>query len=144
MASRRVAITGLGIISALGLDLAQNWAALGAGRSGIAPLQVVDGAGVGLKVLNGAQVRDFDPLKHFQGGKDAQLDRFAHFSVVAAREAFRDSGIEPSPELLLNAAIVCGCSVGGQASIEAGFEDLWVERRGRVHPLTIPKTMANA
>jgi nodulation protein E len=144
MASRRVAITGLGIISALGLDLAQNWTALCAGRSGIAPLQVVDGAGVGLKVLNGAQVRDFDPLKHFEGGKDAQLDRFAQFSVVAAREAFRDSGIEPSPEMRLRSAVICGSAVGGQASIEHGFEDLWVQGRGRVHPLTIPKTMANA
>jgi nodulation protein E len=144
MASRRVAITGLGIISALGLDLAQNWAALCAGRSGIAPLQVVDGAGVGLKVLNGAQVRDFDPLKHFEGGKDAQLDRFAQFSVVAAREAFRDSGVDLSPEMRLRSAVVCGSAVGGQASIEHGFEDLWVQGRGRVHPLTIPKTMANA
>jgi nodulation protein E len=144
MASRRVAITGLGIISALGLDLAENWKALCEGRSGIGPLEVASIAGVEVKVQNAAQVRGFDPLKHFQGGKDAQLDRFAQFSVVAAREAFRDSGIDPSPELRQRAAIVSGCSVGGQASIEAGFEDLWVERRGRVHPLTIPKTMANA
>jgi nodulation protein E len=144
MASRRVAITGLGIISALGLDLAENWKALCAGRSGIGPLQVADVAGVGLKLQNGAQVRGFDPLKHFAGGKDAQLDRFAQFSVVAAREAFRDSGIEPSPEQRVRAAVVCGSAVGGQASIEAGFSDLWVQGRGRVHPLTIPKTMANA
>jgi nodulation protein E len=144
MASRRVAITGLGIISALGLDLAENWKALCEGRSGIAPLQIASIAGVEVKIPNAAQVRGFDPLKHFQGGKDAQLDRFAQFSVVAAREAFRDSGIDPSPELRKNSAIVCGCSVGGQSAIEAGFEDLWVEGRGRVHPLTIPKTMANA
>src|ERR1700733_3897938 len=113
MASRRVAITGLGIISALGLDLAQNWAALCAGRSGIAPLQVVDGAGVGLKVLNGAQVRDFDPLKHFEGGKDAQLDRFAQFSVVAAGRAFRDSKLQLSPEMRLSSAAGSGSAVGG-------------------------------
>ena len=95
MASRRVAITGLGIISALGLDLAENWKALCAGRSGIGPLTVADVAGVGLKLQNGAQVHGFDPLKHFsEGGKDAYVDRFAQFSVVAAREAFRDSGIK--------------------------------------------------
>ena len=98
----------------------------------------------GLKIHNGAQVHGFDPLKHFQGGKDAQLDRFAQFSVVAAREAFRDSGVELTPELREQSAIVCGSAVGGQAAIEAGFEDLWVQGRGRVHPLTIPKTMANA
>jgi nodulation protein E len=144
MASRRVAITGLGIISALGLDLAENWKALCAGRSGIGQLQVADVAGVGLKLQNGAQVHGFDPLKHFEGGKDAQLDRFAQFSVVTAREAFRDSGITLSPEQRVRAAVVCGSAVGGQASIEAGFADLWVQGRGRVHPLTIPKTMANA
>lgn len=141
---RRVVITGLGIISALGLDVAENWKALCEGRSGIAPLQGVDGSRVGLKVQNAAQVRGFDPLKHFQGGKDAQLDRFAQFSVVAARDAIRDSGITLTPELRENCAIVCGSAVGGQSAIEAGFEDLWVNGRGRVHPLTIPKTMANA
>ena len=144
MASRRVAITGLGIISALGLNLAENWESLRNGRSGIGPVSVPDVAGVGLKMQNGAQVRGFDPLKHFAGGKDAQLDRFAQFSVVAAREAFKDSGISLTPELRENAAIVCGSAVGGQSAIEVGFEDLWVHGRGRVHPLTIPKTMANA
>jgi nodulation protein E len=144
MASRRVAITGLGIISALGLDLAENWKSLVDGRSGIGPLQVPDVAGVGLKMPNGAQVRGFDPLKHFLGGKDAQLDRFAQFSVVAAREAVKDSGVAFTPELRQNTAIVCGSAVGGQAAIEAGFADLWVQGRGRVHPLTVPKTMANA
>ncbi len=134
----------MGIISALGLDLAENWKALCAGRSGIGQLQVADVAGVGLKLQNGAQVHGFDPLKHFEGGKDAQLDRFAQFSVVTAREAFRDSGIKLSPEQRVLAAVVCGSAVGGQASIEAGFADLWVQGRGRVHPLTIPKTMANA
>ena len=144
MASRRVAITGLGIISPLGLDLEETWHGLREGRSAIGPIQSVDGSSVGLKIHNGAQVHGFDPLKHFQGGKDAQLDRFAQFSVVAAREALGDSGIELTPELREESAIVCGSAVGGQAAIEAGFEDLWVQGRGRVHPLTIPKTMANA
>ncbi len=89
-------------------------------------------------------MRGFDPLKHFEGGKDAQIDRFAQFSVVAAREALRDSGLELTPDLRERAAIVCGSAVGGQAALEAGFEDLYVAGRGRVHPLTIPKTMANA
>jgi nodulation protein E len=144
MAARRVAITGLGIISPLGLNLADSWKALREGRPAIGPLTSVNSSSVNLKIQNGAEVHGFDPLKHFEGGKDAQLDRFAQFSVVAAREAFRDSGVELTPELRERSAIVCGSAVGGQASIEAGFEDLWVQGRGRVHPLTIPKTMANA
>jgi nodulation protein E len=144
MAARRVAITGLGIISPLGLNLADSWQALREGRPAIGPLTSINSLSVNLKIQNGAQVRAFDPLKHFEGGKDAQLDRFAQFSVVAARQAFADSGIELTPELRQQSAIICGSAVGGQASIEAGFEDLWVQGRGRVHPLTIPKTMANA
>ena len=72
------------------------------------------------------------------------MDRFAQFSVVAARQAIHDSGVELTAELREQTAIICGSAVGGQSAIEAGFEDLWVNGRGRVHPLTIPKTMANA
>src|SRR5271156_5535123 len=142
MAPRRVAITGLGIISPLGLDVAASWASLSAGLPAIGPITSTDTAT--LRFKNGAEVRGYDPLKYFGGGKDAHLDRFAQFSLIAAREALQNSGVELNPELRGRSAIVCGAFVGGQSTIEAGFEDLWVQGRGRVHPLTIPKTMANA
>jgi nodulation protein E len=142
MASRRVAITGLGIISPLGLNLEENWKSLSEGRPAIGPIKGADCST--LRFKNGAEVTGYDPVKDFEGGKDAYIDRFAQFSVVAAREAMRNSGLELTQEMRERSAIVCGSAVGGQASIEAGFEDLWVQGRGRVHPLTIPKTMANA
>ncbi|MGA6958198.1 MAG: beta-ketoacyl-[acyl-carrier-protein] synthase family protein [Candidatus Acidiferrales bacterium] len=142
MAPRRVAVTGLGIISPLGLNLQESWISLSKGLSAIGPIKTVDCSA--LRFQNGAEVRDYDPLKYFEGGKDNYIDRFAQFSVVAAREALRNSGVQLTPELRENSAIVCGSAVGGQAAIESGFEDLWVQGRGRVHPLTIPKTMANA
>jgi nodulation protein E len=142
MAARRVAITGLGIISPLGLNLADTWKSLREGRPGIGAIQSADCST--LRFQNGAEVRGYDALKHFEGGRDAYIDRFAQFSVIAAREALRDSGVELTPEMRELAAIVCGSAVGGQAALEAGFEDLYVQGRGRVHPLTIPKTMANA
>ena len=142
MAPRRVAITGLGIISPLGLNLEENWKSLSEGRAAIGPIKGADCST--LRFKNGAEVVGYDPVKHFPGGKDAYIDRFAQFSVVAAREALRNSGLELTPELRERSAIVCGSAVGGQAAIEAGFQDLWVEGRGRVHPLTIPKTMSNA
>lgn len=112
------------------------------GLAGIGPIKTVDCSA--LRFQNGAEVRGYEPQKHFEGGKDAYIDRFAQFSVVAAREALSNSGVQLTPELREQSAIVCGSAVGGQAAIEAGFEDLWVQGRGRVHPLTIPKTMANA
>jgi nodulation protein E len=142
MAPRRVAITGLGIISPLGLNLEENWKSLSEGRAAIGPIQGADCST--LRFKNGAEVTGYDPVTHFPGGKDAYIDRFAQFSVVAAREALRNAGLELTAELRERSAIVCGSAVGGQAAIEAGFQDLWVEGRGRVHPLTIPKTMSNA
>ncbi len=142
MTSRRVVITGLGIISPLGLNLEENWKSLSEGRPAIGPIMGADCAT--LRFKNGAEVRGYDPVKHFEGGKDAYIDRFAQFSVVAAREALRHSGLQLNQEMRERSAIVCGSAVGGQAAIEAGFEDLWVQGRGRVHPLTIPKTMSNA
>jgi nodulation protein E len=142
MARRRVAITGLGIISPLGLNLAENWESLSNGRCAIGPIEGVSHPV--LKPQNVAQVKGYDPLQHFEGGKEAYIDRFAQFSIIAARQALKHSGLELTPELKEQGAIVCGSAVGGQSAIEAGFEDLWVSGRGRVHPLTIPKTMANA
>ena len=144
MPPRRIAVTGIGIISSLGLNLEENWNALREGRSGIAPLQGIDYHKLVLRFQNGAQVRNFDATKHFEPGKEDYIDRFAQFSVVAARDALRDSGLHLTPELRERCAIVCGSAVGGQSAIEVGFEDLYVTGRGRVHPLTIPKTMSNA
>ena len=144
MAERRVAITGLGIISALGLNLEESWNSLSQGRCAIRRLQNVDRSRIALKMENGAEVHGFDATQHFEGGKEAYLDRFAQFSVVAARQAIRDSGLDLTPALRYAGAVVCGSAVGGQSAIETGFEDLYVSDRGRVHPLTIPKTMANA
>lgn len=142
MAPRRVVVTGLGIISPLGLNLADNWKSLIEGRCAIAPIESVDCTT--LRFQNGAEVRGYDPLAHFAGGKDAQIDRFAQFSVIAAREALCDSGLELTPSLREQTAVICGSSVGGQWAIEIGYQDLYLQKRGRVHPLTIPKTMSNA
>jgi len=142
MVPRRVAVTGLGIISPLGHNLAENWESLRAGRSAIGRIESLDCST--LRFQNGAEVRGFDPLAHFEGGKDTQIDRFAQFAVVAAREAMRDSGIVLSPSLREQSAVISGCSVGGQLAIDEGYQDLYLKGRGRVHPLSIPRTMSNA
>jgi 3-oxoacyl-(acyl-carrier-protein) synthase len=65
-------------------------------------------------------------------------------AVIAAREAVSDAGVEWTPELRENAAIITGSCVGGQSTEDIGFQELYKLGHGRVHPLTIPKTMANA
>jgi len=137
-----VAVTGLGVVSALGANRLEFWTSLAAGRDGIGPIQGLDGWQ--LRFQNGAQVKTLDVGAHFSQKDADMLDPFARFLIVAAREAVADAGIEWTPALKARTAIVTGCCVGGQATEDIGFSDLYLEKRGRVHPLTIPKIMANA
>ncbi|MGE5488272.1 MAG: beta-ketoacyl-[acyl-carrier-protein] synthase family protein [bacterium] len=139
---RRVVVTGVGVLSALGADAAEFWEALSAGRPGIGPITSVDVSG--MRMRNGAEVRGFDPVPHF-GEKEAEfLDRFAQFAVVAARQALRDSGLELDAGLKERTAIVTGSCVGGQTTEDVQFQTVYLHGRKRVAPLTIPKIMANA
>ena len=72
------------------------------------------------------------------------MDRFAQFAVIAAREAVANAGVVWTPELRETAAIVTGSCVGGQSTEDIGFHEVYKLGHNRVHPLTIPKTMANA
>ncbi|MBV8206436.1 MAG: beta-ketoacyl-[acyl-carrier-protein] synthase family protein [Acidobacteria bacterium] len=139
---RRVAITGLGAICALGAEVQSFWHALLSGVSGIRPIQAVDMAG--FRFRSGAEVANYDAAQYWDGGRADQLDRFAQFAVIAAREALRDSGINMTPQLAARTAVVMGSSVGGQSSQDAGFQEVYLRGRPRVHPLTIPRAMANA
>ncbi len=142
MAPRRVAVTGLGAISALGNDVSCFWNALIAGRSGIARIESVDLSG--LRFQNGAEVRDYDPAQHFEPSQADLLDRFAQFALIAARQAVRDAGIEFTPELRQRTAIVTGSSVGGQSTQDSQFWEVYGRKSPRVHPLTIARIMPNA
>ena len=139
---RRVVITGLGSISALGRTTAEFAAALRAGKSGIAPIESADMSLI--RFQNGAEVRGYTHQPYFEDRRADFIDRFAQFAVIAAREAVQDAGIEWTPELRETAAIVTGSCVGGQSTEDIGFRDVYKLGLNRVHPLTIPKTMANA
>jgi nodulation protein E len=140
--SRRVVITGLGMISGLGLNVEENWAALREGRSAIGPITSVDTSN--LKFKNGAEVRGFHPDTYFPAGAADQLDRFAQFAVVAAREAASSAALPITTAVADRAAVITGSCVGGQTTEDIGFVGIYREGSSRVHPLTIPKTMANA
>jgi nodulation protein E len=137
----RVAVTGIGVISAIGNTRETFWEALVAGRPGFSALDPMFGYSVRFK--GAARVRDYDPEAHFSR-ELAYLDRFGQFAVVAAREAVAHAGIEWTPDLLENTAIVTGSCMGGRAVEENGYWELFHCERNRVHPLTIPMSMSNA
>src|SRR5579864_665993 len=139
---RRVVITGVGIISALGSNREEFWQALSAGCSGIRPMAGADRTQ--LRFQNGAEVQNYDPSRYFDDKENGLLDRFAQFAVVSAREAVADAGIEWTEELRENTAIITGSCVGGQSTEDEGFVALYKKGLPRVNPLTIPRIMANA
>ncbi len=139
---RRVAVTGLGIVSALGSNVPEFWDNLSRGVSGIAPIRLVDCSR--MRFQNGAEVKGFDPAAHFDPPKLSLLDRFAQFALVSAREAVRNSGIEWDFRTKERTAIITGSSLGGQTTQDEQFLEVYRNARDRVHPFSIPKTMSNA
>jgi|SRR6202521_415784 len=142
MSARRVAVTGLGVICALGNNASETWNAVSEGRSGIAPITSVNPSK--LRFRNGAQVRRYDPSHHFEANRVRLLDPFSQFLIIAAREALRDSGITLTPTLCEKTTIVTGSGMGGQSTQDAGFVELYQRGQLRVDPLIIPRAMANA
>jgi nodulation protein E len=139
---RRVVITGMGAICALGRDVSEFSAAVFEGKSGIGPIESTDCSA--LRFQNGAEVRGYSHQPYFDDRRADFLDRFAQFAVIAAREAVAGAGIEWTSELRETAAIITGSCVGGQSTEDTGFHEVYKLGHNRVHPLTIPKTMANA
>lgn len=139
---QRVAVTGVGVICALGRTTEEFGRALREGRPGIGLILSADCSN--LRFRNGAEVPAYDHRPYFDDKRADFIDRFAQFAVIAAREASQDAGIEWTPELRENTGIITGSCVGGQSTEDAGFWNVYKLGVNRVHPLTIPKTMANA
>lgn len=138
----RVAITGLGALTPMGATAPELWAALREGRSAIGPLESCWSSQ--LRFPNGAQMRGWDPLRHFDARTADLLDPFAQFAAVAGREAMLDAGLTAEDVKGPRTAILTGCCAGGQVSEDIQFQELYTKQTGRVHPMTIPRIMSNA
>ncbi|HVV46583.1 MAG TPA: beta-ketoacyl-[acyl-carrier-protein] synthase family protein [Bryobacteraceae bacterium] len=143
---RRAVVTGIGVLCAIGRNVAEFRDSIRLGRDGAGPLHNPEpgGAPWNMRFTTAAQVRNFNATDHFDPKTADMLDRFAQFAVVAGREAIRNSGIEWTPELRDTTAIVTGSCIGGQSTEDKGFVEVYRRGRPRPHPMTIPKTMANA
>jgi nodulation protein E len=138
----RVAVTGLGLVCALGNNVAECWERLVAGVCRILPLS--DPGSPPYKFSRGAQASAFAPLDHFSEKELIVLERFAQLAAVAAREAVAQSGLTFTGDLADRTAVITGSSIGGQFSEEEGYIRLYREKNSRIAPLTIPRTMSNA
>lgn len=140
---QRIVITGQGAISTFGFGAGTLWNHLREGRDGIRPLDHPESAQ--LRVLIAAQVPAFDPAAYFDEKLLPLLDRFTQLSLLAAREAISESGIDFSAgDAGARTAVVVGSAVGGELTRDAQSRRLYEDKSPRVHPLTIPRTMINA
>jgi nodulation protein E len=140
MTDRRLEVTGRGIVSALGHTVAGFAEAIFAGRSAI--VDITD-RGVPLRFTMGAPIRDFVPGDHFDDRALSTLDRFSQFAAVAARDAWREAGLDRAEIDGRRIAVVIGTANGGIDTLDEGFRRIF-KSNARPHPLTIPQTMASA
>ena len=138
---RNVVITGVGSVSALGIDTATFWHSLVSGNTAI---QSVEPLCENSKIALAARVPDFDPEQFFSPDEITLLDRFSQLAVIAAREAIADAGFAGKDKTLSTAAAIIGSGCGGKSTDEDTYDQLYRQQRKRVHPLTIPKGMPSA
>jgi len=141
MSIRRVAVTGIGVVSPFGDTFGEFWTGIASGISAIRPMTLVKEGTV--RFPNAAEAAAFSPLSHFDEKDAGFLDRFAQFAAVAAREAVASSGLNIDGALRERCAVVTGSSAGGQITKDENFHSLYA-LNGRVSPLTIPLVMDNA
>jgi 3-oxoacyl-[acyl-carrier-protein] synthase II len=142
LSKRRVAVTGLGIVSPVGNDAASAWASVVAGRSGIGPVARFDTSN--FPTHFGGEIRELD-LEPYMSTKDARrMDAFMQYGVVAGMQAMRDSGLQVTEANADRIGVMMGSGMGGLESIEQAY-DKYLENHSpkRVSPFFIPASIIN-
>lgn len=141
--SRRVVVTGMSVITALGSEVSEFWERLCAGKSGVGRLERFDCSD--FKVNFGGEVKDFRPEEHFDSKEAKRLDRFSQFALAAAQKAIAQSGIQfKEVDDPYRCGVIIGSGIGGLNEIEEQHAKLFDRGPSRVSPFMIPKLMVNA
>jgi 3-oxoacyl-[acyl-carrier-protein] synthase II len=137
----RVVVTGVGMITPLGLDVKSTWEALVAGKPCAGPITRFDTSA--FEVRFACQVNDFDPARYLDYKEARRMARYTQFAVAAAGDALRDAGLEITPEEAPRVGVNIGSAIGGaEAFVEAVLTNLNKGPR-RVSPFAVPMLMAN-
>jgi 3-oxoacyl-[acyl-carrier-protein] synthase II len=138
---RRVAVTGMGIVSPLGIGIDENWAALCNGKSGIAPITKFDTSSFPIQIAG--EVRGFDPQQYMGHKEVKKMDIFIHYAVAASQLALKDSGFEITEKNAERVGVQVGVGLGGLPVIEK-YHDIYKEKGVRkITPFFIPMLIAN-
>jgi 3-oxoacyl-[acyl-carrier-protein] synthase II len=138
---RRVVVTGVGLVTALGTGTEKTWQGLCEGRSGIAPITRFDTAQFPVRIA--AEVKDFDPLEWFDKKELKKMDYFIYYAVAAAEFAMKQSGLTISPEVGERAGVFIGSGIGGFTVIEREHIALLEGGPRKISPFFIPSSIIN-
>lgn len=142
MAERRVVITGLGMLSPLGNDVASSWEGIKAGRSGIAPIDRFDATGYNTRI--GGAVRDLDFESYLSSKDTRKMDAFLQYGLIAAQQAIEDSGLTRFEQLdKERVGVAIGSGIGGLEFIEKNVIALHESGPRKVSPFFVPATVIN-
>ena len=139
--SRRVVVTGVGLVSALGTGTEVSWKNLLAGKSGVARITHFDPADYASSIA--AEVKDFDPLKFIEKKELKKMGLFIQFGLAAAEFAMVHSGLKITPEIAERVGVYIGSGIGGFDVIEREHEALLKGGPRRVSPFFIPASIIN-
>ncbi len=139
--TRRVVITGLGLVCGVGNTALEVWQGLIAGRSGVGPIQGFDTTG--FPVTFAAEVRNFDPLNFVDKKESRKMGRFTHLAFAATAEAMEQSGLKITPENAERVGVFIGSGIGGFEIIEREHSNLLNGGPRKLSPFFIPAAIVN-
>ena len=138
---RRVVITGLGIISPVGNDIATAWDNITNGRSGIGRISRFDASEINAQIAG--EVKNFDVTEYMTAKEAKQMDTFIHYGVAAGMQAWKDSGLELSEENADRIGIIVSSGIGGLPRIEDTQKDYLERGARRISPFFVPGSLIN-
>ena len=138
---RRVAVTGVGLVSPLGVGTAENWQALLEGRSGIGPITRFDATGYPSRIAG--EVKGFNPLDYLDKKDVKKSDTFIQYALAASRFALEDAGLEIDADNANRVGVIIGSGIGGLPLIESMHKILLEKGPDRVSPFFIPGLIVN-
>ena len=141
MTKRRVVITGLGMVSPVGLTVSESWANILAGKGGIGPITHMDVSAFSTRF--GGSLKNFDPANYITAKDVKKMDPFIHYGIAAAKEAIEDSGIEVTEQNATRIGVSIGSGIGGITGIEKGHEAYMKSGPRKISPFFVPANIIN-
>jgi len=141
MEKRRVVVTGLGLVTPVGIGVKTSWEALLEGRSGIGVIRTFDSSDLPVHIAG--EVKDFDPLEYIEPKEVKKMDRFIHFAVAASTMAMEDSGLTVTAENAERVGVIIGSGIGGLPAIEHYHKTYLEKGYRRITPFFIPMLIIN-